>query len=117
MTVLVCGGRDYNHWRRLHHVLDVLHHRFHFDKMITGGAPGADTLADDWATVRGVDHRTVKADWMKFGKGAGPLRNQQMLDEEHPDLCVVFPGANGTTDMRDRAQLAGVQVIHEWSVP
>jgi UDP-N-acetylmuramoylalanine-D-glutamate ligase len=34
-----------------------------------------------------------------------------MLDKEHPDLVVAFPGGRGTTDMISRAKKAGVKVM------
>lgn len=31
-----------------------------------------------------------------YGKAAGAIRNQQMLDEGKPDLVVAFKGGRGT---------------------
>lgn len=117
MTVLVCGGRDYRNWRRLHHVLDFLHRKFTFTKLVSGGAIGVDSLAEDWAYAREIPFQKHPAEWDKHGRAAGPIRNQSMLDIEKPALCVVFPGGSGTADMKQRAQRAGVEVVHEWGVP
>lgn len=54
---------------------------------------------------------TEIADWSKYGKAAGPMRNQKMLDEYKPDLVVALPGGRGTADMVSRARVAGVEVI------
>ena len=47
------------------------------------------------------------AEWDKYGKAAGVLRNQQMLDEGYPDLVVYFhkdlENSKGTKDMVTRA--------------
>ena len=47
------------------------------------------------------------AEWDKYGKAAGVLRNQQMLDDGHPDLVVYFhkdlENSKGTKDMVTRA--------------
>ncbi len=51
-----------------------------------------------------------KADWANYGKGAGHIRNQQMLDSGI-DLAIEFPGGRGTADMRRRLDKAGVKVI------
>ena len=51
------------------------------------------------------------ADWATHGKKAGPLRNQRMIDEGHPDLVIAFPGGKGTDDMTRRALAAGVATI------
>lgn len=54
------------------------------------------------------------ADWEKYGKVAGPIRNQQMLDEGKPDVVYAFTddlsNSRGTADMCRRANKAGVPV-------
>jgi predicted Rossmann-fold nucleotide-binding protein len=51
------------------------------------------------------------ANWPKHGKGAGFIRNQQMLNEGKPDLMIAFPGGKGTADMIEKAIKAGIKVI------
>ncbi len=51
------------------------------------------------------------AEWMKYGKAAGPIRNARMLAEGKPDLVVAFPGGRGTADMLRRVREAGIEVI------
>ncbi len=106
MRVLVCGGRDFNDADLVARTLDaeaITH-------VIQGGARGADRLGYDWARKRKVPVSTFNADWQRFGPKAGPLRNQQMLDEGKPDLVIAFPGGRGTADMVRRALAAGVPV-------
>lgn len=81
--------------------------------IISGMAKGIDLAAIDWATVRYCQWKEFPADWDKYGKKAGPIRNQQMLDEGQPDLVVAFPDPKsiGTYDMIRRAQKAGVETI------
>ena len=109
MRVLVCGGRDYTDWYRLIDVLD--HYVNHGDVIITGMARGADTLAFDYAVMENIETEEYPAQWEIHGKKAGPIRNQQMLDEGKPDLVIAFPGGNGTADMVRRAKKAGVKVV------
>lgn len=82
--------------------------------IITGGATGADSAAEDWAAVNWTDlqvYRIKPSEWLKYGKAAGPHRNQRMIDEGEPDLVVAFPGGKGTADMVKRAKAAGIKVI------
>ena len=106
MRVLVCGGRDYADADYLRCVLSELP----VTVLIEGEAPGADTLARLWAQRRGILIDRYPADWDRYGKAAGPIRNQQMLDEGKPDLVVAFPGGHGTADMVRRARAAGIAV-------
>lgn len=109
-VVLVCGGRAYPRADYVWSVLDQLHAHIAIAKVVQGGATGADGAARGWAMSRGVPCVTVDADWNRHGRAAGPIRNQQMLDEHKPDLVVGFPGGAGTRDMLSRARKAGRRV-------
>lgn len=110
MRVLVCGGRDFDNYEDLAAALRKVDNARRITLLIEGGASGADALARRWAEARGIPVQTFKADWARWGKAAGPTRNQRMLDEGKPDLVVAFPGDTGTADMIGRAQRAGVPV-------
>jgi hypothetical protein len=51
------------------------------------------------------------ADWKRFGRAAGPMRNERMLKEGRPDLVIAFPGRTGTAGMKALAREAGVMII------
>lgn len=107
MKVLVCGGRDFTDEQLLEEALS----KFKIDFIIDGGAKGADYLAYMYAIKHSIKHESFPADWEEFGKAAGHIRNQQMLDEGKPDLVIAFPGGKGTANMISRAEAAGVEVI------
>lgn len=109
MRVLVCGGRDFDDRVAVFCALNKLQPSV----VIQGGARGADRLAVEWAYLRGARCETFNANWVKNGKFAGPIRNQQMLDEGRPDLVLAFPGGRGTADMVRRARKAGIAIHHQ----
>jgi hypothetical protein len=118
MRVLVCGGRDYADRANVFSTLDRI--ACVCDEMplpdadfvlIHGDAKGADAIADDWGVCNWVQIEKLPADWDTHGKGAGPIRNQRMIDEGKPEVVVAFPGGRGTADMVRRAKAAGVRVI------
>lgn len=111
MRVLVCGGRDYQDSRRVYAVLDKLHAEAGIDRLIEGGARGADRLAQQWAESAGVPVSTYEADWEAFGTFAGHKRNATMLEDGQPDVVVAFPGGAGTRNMMRQARKAGVEVV------
>jgi UDP-N-acetylmuramoylalanine-D-glutamate ligase len=108
MRVLVCGGRDYSDIRKVFATLGELSG---MEFLMFGCASGADAIAHQWGERMRMDYRKFFAKWTEQGKGAGPIRNQRMLDEGKPDLVVAFPGGSGTADMVRRAKAAGVRVI------
>lgn len=78
--------------------------------IISGRARGADTVGVRWAEHYGYAVDAYPADWDRYGKRAGFLRNRQMLQEGKPDLGIEFPGGRGTADMHSQLQRAGVPV-------
>lgn len=119
MKVLVTGGRNYRDIKRLFAVLDATHAQTPITLIIEGGAVkidldksrhGADAYARQWAEARGIAFKEYKANWQQYGGAAGPMRNQQMLDEGHPDLVIAFPGGKGTASMVERTKRAGVAI-------
>lgn len=107
MRVIVCGGRNYDDWRKLSQVLTA---HMPITVMIQGDAPGADRLAHKWADANNVPTISFPANW-KQGRKGGPLRNQFMLTESKPELVIAFPGGAGTANMVSLAKSAGVLVV------
>lgn len=109
--ILICGGRAFTDKIYLCTTLDTLNAELQASVCITGGARGADTLGRDWAVTRGIPSLVFPADWDRYRKRAGPIRNQQMLDEGEPDYVIGFPGGTGTAHMLRIAKAAGVKII------
>ena len=120
MRILVCGGRDYTGYEKLKRILypyvDTARLLREDLVFIQGEAKGADFLCkvfvlDELVHDTRVTLKSFPANWQQYGKRAGHLRNQQMLDEGKPDLVVAFPGGSGTADMIKRAKKAGVETV------
>ncbi len=120
MRILVCGGRTYKNYDKVAKTLYALFPPTTSDiatwlppsgtVVIHGDANGADSLADQWAVVNWVKVERYPANWKKYGKIAGPIRNNQMLVEGKPDLVIAFPGGRGTDNMCQLAERTGVEV-------
>lgn len=96
----------------LYGYLDDLHSEFFIVCIIEGEAAGADKLARKWAEDRHVPFEPYPALWHEWGKAAGPIRNQQMLDEGCPDYVVGFHNdiqtSRGTRNMILKARKANL---------
>lgn len=84
---------------------------FSIVQVVHGGARGADQIAGYLCKELDIPVKEYPADWKKHGRKAGPIRNQQMLNEEAIDEVWAFwLGSPGTRDMIDRAFKAGILV-------
>lgn len=106
MRILVCGGRDYKRWMNVYDALTE-HYPCH---VINGGAEGADNASSGWAKSNEMPLTVYPAQWGKYGKSAGYIRNKQMLEEGKPDLVLAFPGGKGTAMMVKLAKEASIPV-------
>lgn len=82
-------------------------------QIVHGGAAGADTAADRAARKLGIHVMSEPAQWDIYGKAAGPIRNQLMLDKYHPDEVIAFRTSgksSGTDHMIKCARKAGIPV-------
>ena len=119
LHVLVTGGRDYaNEYEEceaLDRLLEAAEGRHLRMVVIQGGASGADAIARQWAWNNNVRLVNERANWAIDGKGAGPRRNQRMIDRHTPDLCLALPGGTGTADMVERCVKARIPVLRPTS--
>jgi hypothetical protein len=57
-------------------------------EVVSGGASGVDKLGEQFALLKGLPCRVFPADWDKFGKIAGKLRNIEMAD--YADFVIAL---------------------------
>ena len=66
MNVLIAGSRNWSNVRTIQQYVDQLPDTVN---IITGGAQGADWIAHEIATRRGLATEVYEADWNKHGRG------------------------------------------------
>lgn len=92
MRVLVTGSRDWDDEAQLYAAFAAVFLDVGKEKvsLVSGNCPtGADKMAEDLFKAMGYEIERHPADWGTFGKRAGYIRNQAMVDSG-PDLCVGF---------------------------
>jgi YspA, cpYpsA-related SLOG family len=81
--------------------------------IVHGACPrGADAMADTWAKDYACRVERHPAEWGRFGKQAGFIRNTVMV-EAGADECLAFvkDGSRGATHCAALAQRAGIPVL------
>jgi len=115
--IIVCGSRDYTEpdYMMVYNILAGICHSLYAEPTIVeGGAAGADRLAREAAESLGLESETYYADWNKYGKAAGHIRNRDMLNLG-ADMVLAFKdnfdwsfSRGGTENMVRIAKEAGV---------
>lgn len=122
MKLIIAGGRDYQMTPADEAKLDVL--RPEITEVVSGCAPGADLWGERWAEKHGIPIKRFPADWENiavvgakvkkrpdgklYNVMAGPMRNSRMA--AYADAVALFPGGNGTDDMRRKASGRGLAI-------
>jgi hypothetical protein len=108
--VLVCGGRANDRAYVNKKLTQYVNENGPIAVLIHGAGGNTDLEAKNWACQNGVKMEEYPAEWKVYGKSAGPIRNQYMLENGKPEVVLAFAGGRGTADMKERARKAGVPI-------
>ena len=123
--IIIAGGRDFDDYYLLEDnlmewILDTYLYNHHSEdkcviEFISGKTKGADTLGESFAKKFNYHIAKFPADWDKYGKAAGPIRNEQMAKyAAEADKGVLFAfwdgKSRGTKSMIDLAKQYGLEV-------
>ena len=107
--ILICGDRN---WKDVETIENFISSLSPDTVIIHGNSRGADKIAERKAKEHGLTVKGYSADWDRYGRAAGPIRNKRMLLEGRPDRVVAFHNdlskSRGTADMLRQAEKRGV---------
>ena len=111
--VIIAGSRDFSDYDALKSYADAkLSNISRRDsiEVVSGCARGADTLGERYAEERGYGIKKFPADWNRYGKSAGYLRNVEMA--EYADALIAFwdGKSKGTEHMIRIAKNRGLRI-------
>ena len=113
--IIVCGNKDFKDREFCLKKLKEMIPKYTNPEIISGHASGADTFGEEFARIEGIKYSVFKAEWKRYGKAAGPIRNREMLNyamEETPVIIAFWNGTRrGTKNMVEQARKAGAEVI------
>ena len=101
----IIGGRDFNDQDLLLKYMGL----FLFEdveEIVSGGANGADSLGERYANYYGIPVKIFKAEWAKYSKSAGFIRNQTIVDNCDMVLAFWDGVSRGTADTIAKAKKA-----------
>lgn len=74
-------------------------------EVVCGMAKGADVLGGKWAVDNGIPVKRMPAEWNKYGKQAGFIRNAAMAQYADALIVFIYENSAGSMDMLKRMNL------------
>ena len=109
MKVLICGSRTISDSAVV--LKAVAQSGIRPTHIISGGARGVDRLASQYAASRGIEFTEYLADWNKYGKRAGFVRNYVMVGAAEAVIAVWDGTSRGTKHSIEYARSCGKWVF------
>ena len=105
MKLLIAGSRSIVDFDIAPHIPEDV------DLIISGGAKGIDTLAEQYADARGIEKLIIRPQYELFGRAAPIRRNEQMVDASDTVLAIWDGKSKGTAYTLKYARKKGKTII------
>ena len=107
MKLAVIGSRSFNNYDLLNN--QILSLDIKISEVISGGANGADLLAEKWAINNQIKLTIIKPNWSLYGRGAGIKRNEKIIND--CEYCIAF------WDGKSKGTLSSIKFCEKFSKP
>lgn len=108
--VVIAGCRDYTDYKEAKPYIDFCISNIRKGNeivIVSGGASGADAIGERYAKENGFKVERYPADWNRYGRSAGPRRNQKMAEVCDYVICFWDGESRGTKSMIECAKKCG----------
>ncbi len=105
--VVIAGCRNYNNYDEAKEYIDfcINEIREKYEIIfVSGGCRGSDSLGERYAEENGFKIERYPAQWEKYGRSAGPRRNEKMAQVSDYIICFWDGQSKGTKSMIEYAQ-------------
>lgn len=111
MRVAIVGHRRFKNYNVFRKIMGDWASKYGLPNMIvSGGAPGVDTLAEQYAKEKQIPIMIWHAKWRRHGKAAGPIRNEKIVGACDHVVAFLHPKSRGTKNTVELAEKAGKPV-------
>lgn len=111
MKTIIAGSRDIENYMLVKQAIALSGFKDQITEVVSGGARGIDRLGERYAKEEGIACAVFPADWDKWGKAAGPIRNSEMADYADALIAIWDGDSRGTKHMIDTARKKGLKVF------
>ncbi len=109
MKTIIAGSRDITDYSVVEDA--IKESGFEITQVISGMAKGVDSLGELWAHYNNIGCHLCPANWNKYGKSAGPIRNVEMLELADALIVIINNNSRGSTHMLNIALKKGIPVF------
>lgn len=113
MKIAIIGSRSFTDYTLLCTTVDahLAKYKLRATQIVSGGAKGADKLAEKYALENQLEMIIYKPDWEAFGKRAGIIRNTYIV--ENSELIFAFWDgvSKGTKNTIDQSLALGTPIV------
>lgn len=88
MIVAIVGSRDFSDAEYMERMIEKSVGINNIELIVSGGAKGADRLAEGFAQKHDIPVKVYRANWVKYGKSAGMIRNGDIVNDA--DVVIAF---------------------------
>lgn len=108
VSLAIVGGRNYDDYDQLNSEINAFVSLGHnVVEIVSGGAVGADQLAERYAREHGINLQVYKPDWKTHGRAAGIIRNGDIIGRSTHVIAFWDGSSKGTKDSIARATRSG----------
>lgn len=114
MEIVIAGSREFTDYRVAELFIDECISEIREKEpliFVSGGCRGADQIGESYAEKHGFVVERCPADWNRYGRKAGPIRNRQMAQKADMVICFWDGKSKGTKSMIESAIQAGKTVM------
>lgn len=118
--IVICGGRHFNDYEQLKTTITnfLKQRKIEIEnvEIVSGHCQGADMLGEQYAKEYGLNLTIFPADWQRYKRKAGPIRNKQMIEyimqtENKAVIAFVSENSKGTKQTVLLAKRVGIFVV------
>jgi len=110
MKLIIAGSRGVTKYQTVRLAFRRFRYRRAVTTIVSGKAPGVDTLGEEVADEYGLEIMAKPADWLTYGKRAGYIRNGEMAEVADALLAIWDGKSPGTKQMIKLALAKGLYV-------
>lgn len=109
MKTIIAGSRSIHSYRLVKEA--IRDSGFEITEIVSGHAKGADHWGELYAQQNNIDLAIFPANWGKYGKGAGHVRNRKMAEYSEALIAIWDGKSMGTANMIRVAREYGLEIF------